>query len=288
MAYPYAPLKKNSTEIRLLHLLPGKREDVVHILIEHKSFTDDNIPEFEALSYTWGDPHDCENISVGPSRHLHRVRKVQRQHRSLHSWNALTRRRSNFRNVWREHTLSVTRNLAEALIYLRKEDESRIFWIDAICVNQADLDERGRQVTLMASLYSRAQFVVVWLGPEAQGSDEAFSCIGLLSKKVMARWEDLSITCLTNDSDNERWTNKDLPLPFSGKEIVALEHVFDRPWFTRLWVWQEVRLGRKRAIVQCGDRLLEWQAFPNALGWFNQPHVVAHRCTKFEVLRSSR
>jgi hypothetical protein len=274
MTYQYTPLNKNNTEIRLLHLLPGKREDVITILIEHESFTDDHTPEYEALSYTWGDPDDRANIVVGPSTRFHMVRKVQRQHRSLHSWTGTIRRCCNFRNMWKEHTLSVTRNLAEALTYLRREDLPRVFWIDAICVNQADLDERSRQVSLMASLYSQARTVAVWLGPEAQNSDIAFSCIELLSNKVLADWDGYSLFCLTDD---RCWTDKELPHPFGVEELVALEHIFNRPWFERLWVWQEVRLGGERAMVQCGDRLLKWQDFPNALLWFNQPHLAAQR-----------
>jgi hypothetical protein len=274
MAYHYTPLNENNTEIRLIRLLPGKRKDAIHILIEHEPFTDDHIPEYEALSYTWGDPNDRANIFVGPSRHLHRVRKAQRHHRSHHGWTALIGRYRNFRNMWREHTLSVTKNLAEALTYLRRQDLPRVFWIDAISVNQADLDERSRQVSLMASLYSHARTVIVWLGPEAQDSGVAFSFIELLSKTVFADWLDLSITCLTDD---ERWADKELPPPFGDKELVALQHIFNRPWFERLWVWQEVRLGGERAMVQCGDRLLKWPNFPNALLWFNRQHVIAHR-----------
>jgi hypothetical protein len=241
MAYHYTPLNENNTEIRLLHLLPGKREDAITILIEHKSFTDDNIPDYEALSYTWGDPGDRANIAIG-----------RRQ----------------------EHSLSVTKNLAEALPYLRRGDTSRTFWIDAICVNQADLDERSRQVSLMASLYSHARTVVVWLGPEAQNSDDAFSCIELLSKKVKIPWDRTTLICLTEE---ENWADERLLLPFSERELVALEHIFSRPWFERLWVWQEVRFSGERAMVQCGDRLLEWQAFPNALRWLKEPHTAARR-----------
>ena len=50
-------------------------------------------------------------------------------------------------------TLPVTVNLFHALKYLRHEAISRTFWIDAICVNQEDLDERGKQVQRMADIY---------------------------------------------------------------------------------------------------------------------------------------
>jgi hypothetical protein len=53
-------------------------------------------------------------------------------------------------------TIQITRNLAIALPYLRNEDETRILWIDAICVNQQDLKERSQQVQRMADIYGES------------------------------------------------------------------------------------------------------------------------------------
>ena len=50
-------------------------------------------------------------------------------------------------------TLPITRNLYRALKQLRCNNQSRVFWIDAICVNQQDMDERGHQVQRMADIY---------------------------------------------------------------------------------------------------------------------------------------
>jgi hypothetical protein len=51
--------------------------------------------------------------------------------------------------------------LGEALRYLRKEDEARILWVDAVCINQQDLGERSAQVNKMGGIYRNAAQVYV-------------------------------------------------------------------------------------------------------------------------------
>jgi hypothetical protein len=60
--------------------------------------------------------------------------------------------------------VNIRENLWSALVNLRHAREERVLWIDAICINQADVEERNRQVQLMAYIYSRATTVIVWLG----------------------------------------------------------------------------------------------------------------------------
>src|SRR5205809_6219808 len=81
---------------------------------------------YEALSYTWGNEESPENISLD------------------------------------DGVLSVTRNLADALFFLRRKNSTRTLWIDALCINQADLVEKGRQVRNMHRIYEHADQVVVW------------------------------------------------------------------------------------------------------------------------------
>lgn len=55
-------------------------------------------------------------------------------------------------------------NLRTALLNLRDLQNSRILWIDAICINQEDLDERSVQVAIMGDIYRQARRTVIWLG----------------------------------------------------------------------------------------------------------------------------
>jgi len=58
----------------------------------------------------------------------------------------------------------ITPQLAVALRYLRKEDSSRILWIDQLCIRQSDVVERNTQVGMMGEIYTKATSVCIWLG----------------------------------------------------------------------------------------------------------------------------
>ncbi|KAF2632186.1 hypothetical protein BU25DRAFT_331629, partial [Macroventuria anomochaeta] len=68
-------------------------------------------------------------------------------------------------------TLGVQRNLYEALRYLHFPTKRQTLWMNAICINQEDLDEMNKQIKRMKSLYEIARHVVVWLGPSSDNSD---------------------------------------------------------------------------------------------------------------------
>jgi hypothetical protein len=70
---------------------------------------------------------------------------------------------------------SVTQNLEIALWHLRRTDELRVLWIDAVCINQADIAERSNEAARMDDIFSRARQVVFWLGPKSEDSDLAMA-----------------------------------------------------------------------------------------------------------------
>ncbi|KAK5016819.1 hypothetical protein LTR39_001880 [Cryomyces antarcticus] len=69
----------------------------------------------------------------------------------------------------------VTHNLHATLRALRNNRTKRVLWVDALCINQADIPERIAQVAQMRHIYEAAQEVAVWLGGETSGSPRAFS-----------------------------------------------------------------------------------------------------------------
>jgi hypothetical protein len=72
--------------------------------------------------------------------------------------------------------------LARALRRLRLPTSTRIVWVDAICINQKDKEEKSYQVPLMGSIYSLARRVVVWLGPgDLVQVNEAAQCVRLIA-----------------------------------------------------------------------------------------------------------
>ena len=224
MEYQYTPLDPSGNEIRLLHLLPDEHHDAPRILLKHCRLTDDDVPDYEALSYTWGDAKILMNVAVGRYGGM---------------------------------LISVTENLATALPYLRKKTSTRVLWIEAICVDQRNLKERGQQVSLMPALYSRAHAVVVWLGQSTDDSNLAVDGLEILASKSPEDW---SASIPFHPSNKGRAAK----LPLTEGHWRALHDLFKRPWFGRLWVVQEVRLGGERVVMQCGERLLPWSSFTRA------------------------
>ena len=54
-------------------------------------------------------------------------------------------------------------------------------WIDAICIDQENLEERNQQVSILVDIYSRAYIVYIWLGPGTPESNKVF--------KFVFRWQ---------------------------------------------------------------------------------------------------
>lgn len=61
-------------------------------------------------------------------------------------------------------SLLITETLHKALPFLAKECSTGLLWIDQICINQEDIQERSAQVAIMADIYSNASSCLVWLG----------------------------------------------------------------------------------------------------------------------------
>jgi hypothetical protein len=118
--------------MRLITLHPGRFEDKLKCTIIPTNLSTQS--SYEALSYVWGDEKYNGRIDCG------------------------------------DGYIEVTTNLAVALRQLRHQYRSRTLYADALCINQADMDERSSQVQLMAEIYRNAQRVVIWLGQDGSGS----------------------------------------------------------------------------------------------------------------------
>lgn len=77
------------------------------------------------------------------------------------SINAMTR---SYKEGAKDGKLSVRRNFKSALVHFRHKRKAKILWIDALCINQSNLEERSQQVVKMRRLYVSAQTMSVWLG----------------------------------------------------------------------------------------------------------------------------
>ncbi|TPX18497.1 uncharacterized protein E0L32_011610 [Thyridium curvatum] len=134
--------------------------------------------------------------------------------------------------------LPIFPNLNKALRAIRSPTGTISVWIDAVCINQQDLEERVQQVTYMAKVYSKASTVRVWLGEDSEAS-----VLGM---------EMLSFLAGDQHFDNSPWTRTE-------PELVAqaLQDVLGRAYFTRVWVVQEAALGRS-VQMQVGSLSVTW------------------------------
>ncbi|KAK0623848.1 heterokaryon incompatibility protein-domain-containing protein, partial [Immersiella caudata] len=116
----------------------------------------------------------------------------------------------------------VRRNLYDALKRLRLHDEPRRLWIDAICINQDDTSERSAQVAVMQYIFQNATDVIAWIGEEEGGSH------GRPVTQRAANFVRESVT----------------PPGWVGSPWVDLLALVERPWFSRIWIVQEVAVAK--------------------------------------------
>ncbi|USW50912.1 Putative heterokaryon incompatibility [Septoria linicola] len=159
-------------------------------------------------------------------------------------------------------TLKITHSLDIALRGLRENDVKRTLWIDAISINQDDLEERSEQVLRMGDIYRQASRVVVWLGPALEDTHLAMTALQLLGQHLEL-------------SDNGCWYRApefndlelglDQPIPFSEEQWDAIEDLLFMPWFRRLWVLQEITTSAPGSILQCGQHQTTYHDLRRAL-----------------------
>lgn len=210
-------------EIRLLVLEPGAPSDELrcHLVNAELSWR----TKYEALSYTWGDPTITRQLTCSG------------------------------------RTIDVTVSLHDALSDLRHPRRKRLLWVDAVCINQTDNDEKAKQIRLMGEIYSQARRVLIYLGRAESSVDGAMESIRQLDWKFMpihvrryssrlAAFGPVGvqlIDCLPK-------MNPITEDKISWDPIISL---LRRPWFQRTWVIQEAILA-KRAQVICGDQSIPW------------------------------
>ncbi|KAI1336694.1 HET-domain-containing protein [Xylariaceae sp. FL0016] len=228
-SYCYVPFgtEPDCDAFRIVQLFPGQGNDPIACVLEHVALG--VAVDYEAVSYVWGDADKKTTITC----------------------NGLL--------------LEVTANLHEALQHLRLPDRERSLWVDAICINQRDDDERSRQVRRMKRIYPKARRVVVWLGSERDNSDVAIE---------VAR--DLSVACRqyvdAGGTIDEVSFTDERAVRFFGpfrrgvqyRRLEAFAKLLQRPWFGRVWVIQEVAMATE-ANVLCGRASIGWEDLMDAL-----------------------
>ena len=262
--YEYLELDSQGREIRLMTLLPGEAGEEIHVTLSNVTLDPASPPSYEALSYTWGSAHDTLPIRILTGMMAKQaVDRSQMWFQNIFGSSARNRfQRGSSRGV-PYSTLEVTRNLAVALQHLRYQHKPRVLWIDAICINQQDVHERSAQVQLMGDIYRSARQTTVWLGPEEDDSCLAIETLDHLASKYTFDWSTYTLLAIGENRDDIALADPDEDLPIDEQQLTSIKRLLERPWFERLWVWQEVRLARS-AVVVCGLTFLQWDRFRSA------------------------
>lgn len=212
-------------QVRVLKILP---EDTTKDLVCEYGIVDfdgASPSSYFALSYTWGnatgtdDVHDIFIVDGSKQRVPFCVR----------------------RNVWEFLTSGV----------VRKKLSGRPIYIDAICINQLDNDEKGHQIQLMQSVYSRALEVIIWLGSSIVHPEDDSN---LRSLQVHGDWVWKEKRAMTAGAGLGLGGND---MTFADKQKLAVEFISSQPYWSRTWIIQEIMLASDITII-VGNYTFPW------------------------------
>jgi len=191
-SYKHRRLQQND-QIRILSLHPGVSSSEVFMVISVEKLLP-NITPYKALSWQWGGEDETSEVYI-------RGTDVE----------------DRYETFW------VKPRLLAALHHLRERSAVRRLWVDAISIDQNDLDEKNSQVAMMTTIFARADEVYVWLGEEEAGDATAIKLIKELA---------------TLDGWNGMPSSGHDPSQNISPGNTALLKFLNKGWFKRRWVVQ--------------------------------------------------
>ncbi|KAH7324263.1 heterokaryon incompatibility protein-domain-containing protein [Stachybotrys elegans] len=223
-SYTYEPLCRDKQEIRLMSLLPAldtpqdeasmaptsrAEASTIRASIHKADLTEDLV--FLALSYVWGSENNRSTIQVDG------------------------------------FSLPITQNLLSALKHIQDSTEPVTLWIDAICINQSDKEEKSWQVQNMKQIYKKARGTIVWLGEDIDGAGH-----------VMAGFSNPSLLLQSLLDFDKLIQQYDVSSPHDASK--ALQSLLNRGYFFRIWCLQEFCVSDNVTMV-CGDHRVALDSF---------------------------
>lgn len=172
--YPTLPPEPHAT--RMIRLLPHEDSSApiqCEIFSYDLSVTEGEKHLYEALSYAWESEERSQSITLNGC------------------------------------TFHITKSLHTALTHLRNRQLERTLWVDAISIDQDNINEKNEQIPLMRSIYAQAERVLVWLGEAIENGDKALEAIRYIAQ--------------------EHGRN-------NGENYEICLRLLERAWFRRVWV----------------------------------------------------
>jgi hypothetical protein len=243
---PYIYEALHDGEFRLVEIQPGAFSDPVQCEIFHARIVDS---EYEALSYTWDENTDDHRSSfqsrlpiVVSSSHILGNRHVQ-----------------------------VTKNCESALRRVRAASQGQVIWVDALCINQLDVNERGHQVGYMPQIFSHATKVWAYLG-ELEDLPPVAEDPLTSSRENALVWEARLLETIGLLHGEE-------PNGSLQTHRKAISTFLRRRWFSRAWCLQEIGLSHDTTFL-CGSFHFPWTNLKSAKldCPFNNPFDFGGQC----------
>lgn len=231
-AYSYSALS-SERHIRIIILHPAQDfGDILRCDLEQLEIEESIQPgrEYHAVSYCWGEPNFSSDLLCE---------------------NAL---------------LKITPNVESLLRHLRKTHKVHRLWVDGICINQQDSEEKSRQLILMGQIFFCAARLHIWLGEELPSDLQAFTLLRKLS--LLIRPYD------PKGTSRHGWDELRAREHLS---IISTLALLKRPWFSRRWVLQEIALSHD-TILHCGLLCINLAFFVEGLQILQKIVLGASEC----------
>lgn len=208
-------------QMRLLEICPGEYPEPVSCSLLRVDASGPNI-SYVALSYCWGDGKEVERVQIDGQQ------------------------------------FAISAHLYQGLRRMRSSRASQYIWVDAICINQADDDEKSQQVQQMGAIYDRAQRTIIWLGETgAQQPTCRRDKTGVCTRLELSAFEHpLAVPTMRRKFETDE--------TYSRQDASWM-----RVWWKRLWVIQEFAASRSDPLVLVGPHAISWDSFAE-LRWGKQ------------------
>lgn len=215
--YEYEPLKIEGEYIRLILLQPALQYDAqLHVTFLHSQELNDDALRYEAISYTWGEPVFNSALLIGDDRQL-----------------------------------MITSNLSDALKRVRRPTKSRALWVDALCINQGNDEEKSKQIPMMASIFHNASRVLAYVG-EGETEEKGLRLLDAWSRGLGSSFD----LRLRRQGASAVGTLEDQKV-LRPVSMLIINIFLSLPWFSRLWIIQEVVFNVDVLLI-CGDSQISW------------------------------
>ncbi|KAF2774145.1 HET-domain-containing protein [Teratosphaeria nubilosa] len=231
--------------IKLCSILDGNRHDPLACSLRAVNLS--QRPVYQCISYVWGDPNDQETMQLDGK------------------------------------SVPAPSSLVALLLRLRGSTAASDLWVDTLCIDQENHDEKKEQVALMGEIYANAENVIVWLGDTVPGEDhegreepEIQDAMTKLAED--AHFHDLPFIDNCRSRRCPSASGRGAGSCWTWPQTLALwMRWFDVSWFERAWTVQEILLARS-AVLMLGSQTVSWEIVSRA--WVNLGRHMRDCCTE--------